>query len=100
MGSRRKPYWRTLGTPKTLVLYRTPKRWRFAVYFEAPGGTADGALDRPEPSCEPETAQAALHRRAEELTHRKLDVSWQPADQPDWWTAVVTQVGPLPEADR
>ncbi|MEV8529462.1 hypothetical protein AB0451_35955 [Streptomyces sp. NPDC052000] len=98
MGSRRKPYWRTFGTPKTLVLYRTPNQWRFALHFEAP--TAHGALDHPAPSCEPETAQAALHRRAEELTHRELEVSWQPTDQPDWWTGVVTKTGPLSAADH
>lgn len=100
MGSSRKPYWHTFGTPKTLVLYRTPDRWRFAIYFEAPGGTADGALDHPAPSGEPETAQAALHRRAEELTHRQLEVSWQPTDRPDWWTGVITTVGPVSDVDR
>ncbi|MFE4977681.1 hypothetical protein ACFRAR_36930 [Kitasatospora sp. NPDC056651] len=100
MGTRREPYWHTIGTPKTLVLYRTPDRWRFAVYFEAPGGIADGFLDRPAPTCEPEPAQAALHLRAEELTHRELEVSWQPTDRPDWWTGVVTKAGPLADADR
>ncbi|MFE2723609.1 hypothetical protein [Kitasatospora sp. NPDC059327] len=100
MGRARKPYWRTIGTPRALILYRTPDRWRFAVSFEAPGGIADGALDHPAPSCEPETAQAALHRRAEELTHRALEVSWQPADQPDQWIGLVTRAGPLPDADR
>lgn len=71
-----------------------------AMYFEAPGGTADGALTQPEPSCEPATVQAALHLRAEDLTHRKLEVSWQPTDRPGWWTGVVTKAGPVANADR
>ncbi|GAA2157055.1 hypothetical protein GCM10009760_58750 [Kitasatospora kazusensis] len=98
MGIKRTPYWRTIGTPTTLVLYRTPDRWRFAVYFTDPRGVADGGLDHPVPSCEPEIAQAALHRRAEELTHRKLDVAWQEAGQPGCWTGAVTNTGPLPVA--
>ncbi len=100
MGSKRKPYWRTWGTPKTLVLHRTPDRWRFALYFEPPGGIADGALDHPAPTCAPEAAQTALHRRAEELTHRRLELSWQPTDQPDQWTGAVTKAGPLPATDH
>ncbi|MFD4393589.1 hypothetical protein [Kitasatospora sp. NPDC058397] len=100
MGSNRKPFWRTLGTPKTLALYRTPDRWRFAVYFEAPGGVADGFLDRPAPSCEAELAQFALRLRTEEITHRDLEVSWQPTDRPDWWIGVITRVGPLLDTDH
>ncbi|MFE7529512.1 hypothetical protein ACFU7Y_27880 [Kitasatospora sp. NPDC057542] len=100
MGMRRKPYWRGLGTPKTLVLFRTPDQWRYAVHFEAPGGFADGFLDRPAPSCDAELAQAALRLKAEEITHRELEVSWQSTDQPDWWTGIITKVGPLPAPDH
>ncbi|MEV7778476.1 hypothetical protein [Kitasatospora sp. NPDC088351] len=99
MGNARKPYWRTFGTPRTLVLYRTPDRWRYAVYFENPRGIADGALDRPAVSCEPETAQAAMRLKAAELTCRELDVDWAATDQPGWWTGAVTRVGPLPDTD-
>ncbi|WP_371678739.1 hypothetical protein [Streptomyces sp. NBC_01276] len=70
------------------------------MYFEAPVGVADGHLDQPEPTCGPGTAQSALHRRAEELTHRELEVSWRPADLPDYWTGAVTKAGPLPDADH
>ncbi|MFJ9447887.1 hypothetical protein ACIRRH_39575 [Kitasatospora sp. NPDC101235] len=98
MGSKRKPYWWTFGTPTTLVLYRTPERWRYAVYFTGPKGVADGALDHPAASGEPESAQAAMHRKAEELTRRELEVTWQETDQPGWWTGVVTNAGPVPAA--
>ncbi|MER7511769.1 hypothetical protein ABTX82_25930 [Streptomyces lavendulae] len=100
MDTTRPPYWRRIGTPKTLVLYRTPERWRYAVYFEAPVGFADGYLAHPAPTSGPGTAQSALHRRAEELTHRELEVCWQPADQPDCWTGAVTKAGPLPDTDH
>ncbi|MFE4361019.1 hypothetical protein [Kitasatospora sp. NPDC056800] len=93
---KREPYWRRLGTPATLVLYRTPNRWRYAVYFTGPGGIADGGLDEPAPSCEPVIAQTAMHRKAEELTHRTLEVTWQEADQDGCWTGVITNPGPLP----
>lgn len=98
MASKRRPYWRTLGTPTSLVLYRTPDGWRCAVHFTGPGGIADGALAGPPPSSEPDIAQAALVQKAEELTHRRLDVLWHAPDQPDWWTGTVTVAGPLPPA--
>ncbi|MFE2866290.1 hypothetical protein [Embleya sp. NPDC059259] len=94
MGKRR-PYWRALGTPATLMLYRTPERWRYAIYF-APGGVACGGLDDPPPSSNPGGAQVAVHRGAEEFTHRELEVTWNEADEPDRWTGVVTNAGPLP----
>ncbi|MCF3133816.1 hypothetical protein [Streptomyces olivochromogenes] len=98
MARKRRPYWRTLGTPTTLVLYRTADRWRYAVYFTEPAGVADGALTDPASSSEPGTAQAALLRTAEELTHRQLGVLWRESDQPDWWTGTVTSAGPRPLA--
>ncbi|MFG2918859.1 hypothetical protein ACGF0D_38990 [Kitasatospora sp. NPDC048298] len=96
MVSKRKPYWWTFGTPTTLVLYRTPERWRYAVHFTGPEGVADGALDHPTTSGEPESAQAAMHRRAEEFTRRELEISWAEADRPDHWTGLITSAGPLP----
>jgi hypothetical protein len=98
MASRRRPYWRTLGTPASLVLYRTADGWRYAVCFTGPAGIADGALAGPAPSSEPGIAQAALVQQAEELTHRRLDVLWHAPDQPDWWTGTVTFAGLLPPA--
>ncbi|MEH0433845.1 hypothetical protein QBB34_47640 [Streptomyces stelliscabiei] len=68
------PYWRTLGTPTSLVLYRTPDRSRYAVHFTGPAGITDGALADPPPSSGPDIAHAALLQKAEELTHRRLDI--------------------------
>jgi hypothetical protein len=96
MPSKRQPYWRTLGTPTTLVLYRTPGKWRYAVYFTGPAGVADGALADPPSSSEPDLAQTALLQKAEELTHRQLEVLWSESDQPDCWAGIVARVGPRP----
>ncbi|MEU3727161.1 hypothetical protein [Streptomyces sp. NPDC031705] len=93
-----KPHRLALGTPTTIVLYRTPDRWRYAVYFAGPGGVADGALGAPSPSCEPGAAQAAAVRKAEELGRRRLEVRWHAAHEPGWWTGTVTDAGPLPPA--
>ncbi|WP_189282321.1 hypothetical protein [Streptomyces atratus] len=82
MASKRRPYWRTLGTPTSLVLYRTPDGWRYTVHFTGPAGIADGALAGPPPSSEPDIAQAALVQKAEELTHRRLGVLWHAPDHP------------------
>ncbi|MEV6198327.1 hypothetical protein AB0M19_38785 [Streptomyces sp. NPDC051920] len=98
MARKRRPYWRTIGTPTALVLYRTVHRWRYAIYFTQPSGITDGALSDPAPSSEPGAAQAACHQMAEELTHRRLEVLWSESDQPDWWTGTVTSAGPLPPA--
>ncbi|MFD8733593.1 hypothetical protein ACFV06_01605 [Streptomyces sp. NPDC059618] len=98
MASNRQPFWRTLGTPTHLVLYRTPDRWRYAVYFTGPDGIADGALTAPPPSSEPDIAQAALLHKTEELTHRQIEVLWSTSDHPDWWTGTVTTAGPRPPA--
>ncbi|MFD5571156.1 hypothetical protein [Streptomyces cadmiisoli] len=49
MSSRRRPYWRTLGTPTSLALYRTPDGWRYVVHFTGPARIADGALAGPPP---------------------------------------------------
>jgi hypothetical protein len=77
-----------LGAPTSLVLYRTPDRSRYAVQFTGPAGI--GTLAAPPPSSELDIAQAALVQKAEELTHRRLDVLWHAPDQPDWWTISVT----------
>jgi hypothetical protein len=98
MPSKRQPYWRTIGTPTTLVLYRTADRWRYAIYFTEPWGVADGALNDPVSSSEPGIAQAACHHKAEELTHRRLEVLWRESDQPDGWTGTVTSADPPPPA--
>lgn len=98
MATRRQPYWRTLGTPATLVLYRTPDNWRYAVYFTGPAGVTDGALADPPSSSGPDVAQAALLHKAEEFTRRQLEVLWRESDQPDWWIGSVASAGPCPDA--
>ncbi|WP_030694365.1 hypothetical protein [Streptomyces globisporus] len=98
MAGKRQPYWRTIGTPTTLVLYRTVDRWRYAIYFTEPSGIADGALNDPVSSSEPGIAQAACRQKAEELMHRRLEVLWCESDQPDWWTGTITSAGPRPPA--
>ncbi|MFF8595791.1 hypothetical protein ACF061_30960 [Streptomyces sp. NPDC015220] len=98
MASKRQPYWRTIGTPTTLVLYRTVDRWRYAIYFAEPSGVADGALNDPASPSEPGTAQAACHQKAEELTHRRLEVLWRETAQPDEWTGTVASARPRPPA--
>ena len=98
MASKRQPYWRTIGTPTTLVLYRTVDRWRYAIYFTGPSGIAGGALNDPTPTSEPGTAQTACRHKAEELTHGLLEVHWRESDQPGWRTGTVTSVGPRPPA--
>ncbi|MEU3794607.1 hypothetical protein [Streptomyces fructofermentans] len=98
MAGKRQPYWRTIGTPTYLVLYRTVDRWRYAIYFTEPLGIADGTLNDPAPASGPGTAQAACHQKAEEVTHRRLEVLWSASDEPEWWTATVTSAGPLPPA--
>ncbi|MER6441059.1 hypothetical protein ABT275_32430 [Streptomyces sp. NPDC001185] len=94
MASKRQPYWRTIGTPTTLVLYQTVDSWRYAIYFTEPSGVADGALNDPASTSEPDAAQTACRLKAEELTHRRLEVVWRESDQPDWWTGSVTGGGP------
>ncbi|MFF2998184.1 hypothetical protein ACFVTC_27080 [Streptomyces sp. NPDC057950] len=96
MASKRRPYWHTIGTPTSLVLYRTVERWRYALYFTEPSGVADGALDDPASSSAPGAAQDACRQKAEEFTHRRLEVLWCESDQPDWWTGTVTSTGPRP----
>ncbi|GAA4685767.1 hypothetical protein [Streptomyces youssoufiensis] len=98
MATKRQPYWRTFGTPTVLVLYRTLDGWRYAIYFAEPSGVADGALHEhvAAPASEPGIAQAACHRKAEELTRRHLEVRWRASDQPDTWTGTVTSAGPSP----
>lgn len=100
VAGKRRPYWRTIGTPTSLVLYRTLDGWRYALYFAEPSGVADGALREPAPgpTSEPGIAQAACHRKAEELTRRRLEVSWRASDLPGAWTGTVTSAGPPPPA--
>ena len=67
-----------------LVLYRTPRRWQFAIH--AGGGIMDGHLRDTPVVAEAGVAQAALVGLIEELSGRTVEASWR-ADRPDWWTA-------------
>ncbi|WP_225725279.1 MULTISPECIES: hypothetical protein [unclassified Nocardia] len=88
------------GTPTSFVLYRTPGGWRHATYLRDPASILDGYLRDIPPTAAVEEAQAELHRRAELAHERKFHVRWEPADKPDWWTAEVTDAGPLPEDEN
>lgn len=90
---------RRYGTPTAIVLYRTPDRWRFALYLTKPDGVADGALADLPPSCPLATAQAAVKTLAEEFCGKEIDdVAWKATD-PDWWTGEVTVTGATQDAD-
>jgi hypothetical protein len=80
--------WRSkLGIPEKLVLYRTPDRWRFAIYGDT-GNVADGYLDT-SIGTDVEEAQGALVSRASDIAQISLTVSWH-TSQPGWWTGDVT----------
>ncbi|WP_327243012.1 hypothetical protein [Streptomyces sp. NBC_01320] len=83
--------WRSrLGRPAAVVLFRTPLKWRFAVYLAEPGGVLDGALPNESPGGSPESAQEAMHRWIEDTFQRPVTMAWTPTDKPDWWTGDVT----------
>ncbi|GAB0105905.1 hypothetical protein JMUB6875_48870 [Nocardia sp. JMUB6875] len=85
------------GTPISFVLYRTPECWRHAIYSRDPSGIMDGYLRDVPVTAAVEEAQAELLRRVELAHGRKFHVHWEPADKPDWWTAEITDAGPLSE---
>lgn len=99
MGRKSRSKNRRYGTPTWIVLYRTPERWRFALYLRKPDGIADGALADLPPSCPLATAQAAVKTLAEEFGGQEIDdVTWKAAG-PDWWTGEVTATGTTRDGD-
>lgn len=52
------------GTLTSLVLYRTPDGWRYAVHFTRSAGIAYGALTGATPSAEPDIALVPLVQKA------------------------------------
>jgi hypothetical protein len=89
--------WRDrLGRPATVVLFRTPLKWRFAAYFAEPDGVLDGALTDEPADSSPESAQAAICHWVQDTFQRSVTVTWTPCDQPDWWTGTVNSVPNLP----
>ncbi len=90
MTSKRK-HWRDgLGSPATIVLFRTPDRWRYALYFSEPRGVADGCLAHPGADSEPGEAQTAARAKAEQIAGQSLAISWQTSEEPGWWTGAIT----------
>ncbi|MFC9792959.1 hypothetical protein [Streptomyces sp. NPDC057695] len=83
--------WRSrLGRPVTVVLFRTPDEWRYAVYLADPGGVLDGVLPDVSPEGSPESAQEAMHLRIEDAFQQPVRMAWAPTGKPDWWTGDVT----------
>ena len=66
-----------------LVLYRTPRGWRYAIYA---GGVMDGVLLNVSFSASDEEAQDALLEFIQNGTGRLIDVKWR-QPKPDWWEA-------------
>ena len=81
---RKKPW---TAPARTLVVYRTERGWRFAIYNEA--GILDGGLPDVPTDASPELAQADLLRKVEEESERTYVASWS-SDKPDWWYADLT----------
>ena len=69
---------------RTLVLYRTEDRWRYAIYNEA--GILDGYLPGLSPCVALEVAQATLLADVERHTGLDYEAKWA-QDKPDWWSA-------------
>lgn len=65
----------------SLVLYRTPTGWRYAIYA---GGVMDGRLDEVPADAAETDAQGALVALVEAGYGRRIQVDWQMTD-PDWW---------------
>ncbi|BAJ26192.1 hypothetical protein KSE_03450 [Kitasatospora setae KM-6054] len=72
------------------MLYRTPDRWRFSIFFAGQVGIACGGLAGVAPTAGPAVAQDACHRLAEETAGRPLTVDWSASERPDRWYGDVT----------
>ena len=72
--------------PTSLVLYRTPKDWRYAIYL---AGVADGRLLDLHPSASEVEAQNALVDLVEDGIGRRIRVNWK-TEGDDWWSTEVT----------
>lgn len=73
----------------SLVLYRTPSGWRYAVHA---GEVMDGRLDDVPTDAPEAVAQRALVRFVEEGSGRPVQVQWRRA-QPDWWVSDASYAG-------
>ena len=70
----------------SLVLYRTPSGWRYAVYA---GGVTDGRLGDVASDAPEAEAQRALVRLVEEGYGRPIRVEWKVTNT-DWWVTDAT----------
>ena len=80
-----------------VVLFRTPLRWRFAVYCAEPGGVLDGALTDEPTDSTPESVQAVMCQWVQDTFQRPVTIAWAPSDQPDWWTGTVSAFVETPD---
>jgi hypothetical protein len=81
--------WRSrLGKPRLLVLYKSTRQWRHAIYG-ASGNVLDGHL-RLHVDAPAEEAQAELVRIASEIAQMPLTVEWTVAERPGFWAGQVT----------
>ena len=76
------------GYPTSVVLYRTPGGWRFAVTTEK-RAIIDGHLRDLAVDCDPDVAQRELSRMLEDANGTRLSVTWREADKPDWWIGAI-----------
>ena len=75
---------------KALVLYRTDKEWRFAIYSAV--GIMDGRFTDLDPDCSPEVPQARLLDNVSRATNMEYRAEWR-EDKPGWWSAELFEEG-------
>jgi hypothetical protein len=74
-----------VGTPKSVVLYRTESGWRWMIVDEK-GGMLDGGLRDLPPEAQPEEAQAQFLATLSAVEELEWTATWTAADRPGWWT--------------
>ncbi len=84
------------GTPTSAVLYRTPERWRWAIYSD---GVHDGALLTTPADCSVERAKADFLDMLAEVQGVEYEAKWHPSNteppgnSSDWWEAEIVPAG-------
>jgi hypothetical protein len=74
------------GRPVSVVLYRTPERWRW-MQVDDKGGMLDGALPDTPATSDAAAAQAEFIRRLSQAEGEPWTAEWREGEQPDWWQA-------------
>ena len=94
---RRPPF----GMPKGIVLLATPEGWRHSV-LTVDGEMHCGRLTDVPVNASPAEARAASAAMvvglANDLHEARVDVTWDPVQEPGSWTAQVTVAASLPGA--